>query len=51
MHLNQYTTPTSIHKLSLNPGLAAQSSGMGSTARSPVLSRRELQRVILDMLG
>ena len=51
MHSTTCNISNSSKLFSHNPGLAPQSAGKGSSRKSAVLSRRELQRVIFDILG
>ena len=51
MQISTFSSDTYIHQFSHKPSLAAASGGTFQPRKSPVLSRQELQRVILEILG
>lgn len=51
MHNYTPTHDTFIQQYSSKPGLAAHCGSTIQSRKSPVLSRRELQQVILEILG
>ena len=51
MHLNHHSFSNSNRRISRMPASAHCATDMGTIRNSPVLSRRELQREILEILG
>lgn len=51
MQISTFSSDTYINQFSHKPSLAAASGGTFQPRKSPVLSRQELQRVILEILG
>ena len=51
MHLNHHNFSNSNRRISHMPASAQGAADAGTTRNSPVLSRRELQRVVLEILG
>lgn len=51
MHLNHLSFRNSNHRISPSPVSAICAHNAGSARHSPVLSRRELQREVLEILG